>query len=264
MYIIGNKFNSKAQQIDENTKDIAELKEIVKTPAIIYDASVEISSDAGTVNSSDVIQTIGSIENAFILDTIGSLFRIIDVVDGVVYIMYVSSIRGVPGATGENGADGVSVVDVKILQDGVEDGQNKYKVYVYLSNDNIIDAGTIKLNNPQVSWNTPAIYDVDLPSAGTKVRYFVNGNICHLLLTPFQFNSGLTIPNGQIVYTGLPNPQTFVDDKLQFECTTQDDATKPAIRLAITNDGNLIFDESTSLVNNNHKFYGSLTYIINN
>lgn len=106
MYILGNKFNSKAQQIDQNTEDIAKLKEIVKTPAIIYDANIEISIDAGTVNTSNIVQTIESIDNAFVLDTKGSLFRIIEIVDTTIYIMYASTIRGEKGDQGEQGETG--------------------------------------------------------------------------------------------------------------------------------------------------------------
>lgn len=144
MYILGNKFNSKPQQIDENTKDIAELKEIVKSLAIIYDASVEISTDTGTVNASDVIQTIGSIENAFILDTVGSLFRIIEVVENTIYIMYVSTIRGEKGDQGEPGEPGeIPEIDDTLSNSSENPVQNKVITNALDGKQNTLNPGTI-------------------------------------------------------------------------------------------------------------------------
>lgn len=202
MYILGNKFNSKAQQIDENTKDIAELKEIVKTPAIIYDASVEISTDAGTVNSSDIIQTIGSIENAFILDTVGSLFRIIEVVENTIYIMYVSTIRGEKGDTGENGENGdngVSIVDVKVMYDEI-DHQNH--LIVYLSDDTEIDAGAIELPDyPTIEYGT-ATNNTSFINNGV-VNWTKFGNVVFVNLQDVKFNN-TAIVNNDILFSDLP------------------------------------------------------------
>ena len=107
-FYVANK-PSLPQQVDINTENIEVLKKITETPAVIYNASVEISNDAGTVSASNVIQTVETTENAFILDTVGKLFRIINIVDTTIYIMYVSNIRGTTGATGETGIGIASV-----------------------------------------------------------------------------------------------------------------------------------------------------------
>lgn len=102
-YLYNNNKQSMPQQVDTNTKEIAILKKTVTTPAILYNANIEISSSAGVISQSNVIETVSTTDNSYILDTVGSLFKIIDIVDDNIYILYVSSIRGPKGDMGEAG-----------------------------------------------------------------------------------------------------------------------------------------------------------------
>lgn len=255
MYILGNKFNSKSQQIDENTKDIAELKEIVKTPAIIYNASVEISADVGTVNSSDIIQTIESIDNAFILDTVGSLFRIVDVVENTIYIMYVSSIRGqtgATGATGANGADGASVSDVNFEFIETVSAGNKYDIQTILSNGDVIHSGDVILPNLNASYTNINLDETKV--TGGYVRYFRYGNIviCEFNAMIFANLSGIVS-----LYDQSRFPKTINGENIQFTLTSEA-SSKPVIRLRIDLNGQLQLNDT---INNNNKYYGVFAYL---
>ena len=108
---------SMPQQVDKNTKEIAILKKTVSTPAILYNASIEISTSAGVISQLNVIETVSTTDNSYILDTVGSLFKVIDIVDDNIYILYVSSIRGVQGADGENGVGIQSITSIAPTQD---------------------------------------------------------------------------------------------------------------------------------------------------
>lgn len=106
-YNYDNKMLSMPEQVNKNTADIAELKKVTSTPAVMYNASVEIATDAGVVSQSDVIETVTTTDNSYIMDTVGSLFKVISIASGNIYILYVSSIRGEQGIQGEQGEQGI-------------------------------------------------------------------------------------------------------------------------------------------------------------
>lgn len=105
-YLYNNNKLSMPQQVDINTKEIAILKKTVITPAMMYNANIEISTSAGVISQSNVIEIVSTTDNSYILDTVGSLFKIINIVNDNIYILYVSSIRGQKGDTGEQGEAG--------------------------------------------------------------------------------------------------------------------------------------------------------------
>lgn len=108
-YNYDNKMLSMPEQVNKNTADIAELKKVTNTPAVMYNASVEIATDAGVVSQSDVIETVITTDNSYIMDTVGSLFKIISIVDSNIFILYVSNIRGTQGEQGEQGEPGTPI-----------------------------------------------------------------------------------------------------------------------------------------------------------
>ena len=108
-YFYDNNKLSMPEQVNKNTADIAELKKVSSTPAVMYNASVEIATDAGVVSQSDVIETVTTTDNSYIMDTVGSLFKVISIASGNIYILYVSSIRGIQGIQGEQGVPGTPI-----------------------------------------------------------------------------------------------------------------------------------------------------------
>lgn len=108
-YNYDNKMLSMPEQVNKNTADIAELKKVTSTPAVMYNASVEIATDAGVVSQSNVIETVTTTDNSYIMDTVGSLFKVISIASGNIYILYVSSIRGEQGVQGEQGEPGTPI-----------------------------------------------------------------------------------------------------------------------------------------------------------
>ena len=259
MEITNAKWNSLPEQVQENKDNIQVLKEITSTPAVIYNATVEIDTGDGNVDTSNIIETVETTKNAYVLDTVGSLFKIISMTGTTVYILYVASIRGTQGATGANGADGVSITDVKVLLDGVVDGQNVYRVYVYLSNSTVVDSGTITLNEPQVEWKS-ATSNSDYVDSSARLRYFINGNICTVIMTAYK-QKNVAVAQNTVLYTGLPKAIS-ISGGLRFCVVSQDAANvKPVIRLNINNDGEILFDESTALTNTG-TYYGCVTYVI--
>ena len=144
MYILGNKFNSQSQQVDINTKEIAILKKIVNTPAILYNANIEISTDAGVVSQSNVIETVSTINNSYILDIVGSLFKVINIVNDNIYILYVSSIKGQKGDTG---ASGVGITSVS-SGTPVETATQTVTPIIFTKTDNTTDSVNVYANKP--------------------------------------------------------------------------------------------------------------------
>lgn len=259
MEITQTRYNTMPEQVQENMDNIKVLKNIVNTPAVIYNATVEIDTGDGNVDTSNIIETVGTTTNAYVLDTVGSLFKIVSMVGTTVYILYVASIRGPQGAAGANGADGVSITDVKVLLDGVVDGQNVYRVYVYLSNGTTVDSGTITLNEPNVEWKS-ATSNSDYVDSTARLRYFINGNVCTVIMTPYK-QKNVEVVQNTVLYTGLPKAIS-ISGGLRFCVVSQDAANvKPVIRLNINNDGEILFDESTGLTNT-RSYYGCVTYVI--
>lgn len=108
-YFYDNNKLSMPEQVNKNSADIAELKKVTSTPAVMYNASVEIATDAGVVSQSDVIETVTTTNNSYIMDTVGSLFKVISIASGNIYILYVSNIRGTQGEQGEQGEPGTPI-----------------------------------------------------------------------------------------------------------------------------------------------------------
>lgn len=106
MEITNPNYNTMPEQVNQNTKDIAVLKNTVKTPATIYNATVEIAQDAGVINQSNITQQVTNTANAFVMDTVGKLFRIVTVENDQVYVAYCASIRGPQGEAGTPGTPG--------------------------------------------------------------------------------------------------------------------------------------------------------------
>lgn len=106
MEITNPNYNTMPEQVNQNTKDIAVLKNTVKTPATIYDATVEMAQDAGVINQSNITQQVTNTANAFVMDTVGKLFRIVTVENDQVYVAYCASIRGPQGEAGTPGTPG--------------------------------------------------------------------------------------------------------------------------------------------------------------
>ena len=106
MEITNPNYNTMPEQVNQNTKDIAVLKNTVKTPATIYNATVEMPQDAGVINQSNITQQVTNTANAFVLDTVGKLFRIVTVENDQVYVAYCASIRGPQGEAGTPGTPG--------------------------------------------------------------------------------------------------------------------------------------------------------------
>lgn len=103
MEITNPNYNTMPEQVNQNTKDIAVLKNTVKTPATIYNATVEMPQDTGVVSQSNITQQVTNINNAFVMDTVGKLFRIVTVENDQVYVAYCASIRGPQGEQGTQG-----------------------------------------------------------------------------------------------------------------------------------------------------------------
>ena len=104
--MLGNKFNSKPQQVDKNTKDIEELKKTISGNEI-YNANIEISQDATAIVTSNVKNWSNTITNGYIMDTVGKLFKIVSVSNNTIYIDFATELpRGLQGERGETGAQG--------------------------------------------------------------------------------------------------------------------------------------------------------------
>lgn len=117
MEITNPNYNTMPEQVNQNTKDIAVLKNTVKTPAIIYNATVEMLQDAGVINQSNITQQVTNTVNAFILDTVGKLFRIVTVQNDQVYVAYCASITGPQGTPGADGVGIQSITSIAPTQD---------------------------------------------------------------------------------------------------------------------------------------------------
>lgn len=117
MEITNPNYNTMPEQVNQNTKDIAVLKNTVKTPAIIYNATVEMLQDAGVINQSNIIQQLTTTANAFVLDTVGKLFRIVTVQNDQVYVAYCASITGPQGTPGADGVGIQSITSIAPTQD---------------------------------------------------------------------------------------------------------------------------------------------------
>lgn len=124
------------QQVDENTKEIAILKKTVSTPAILYNANIEISTSAGVISQSNVIETVLTTDNSYIMDTVGNLFKIINIVNDNIYILYVSSIRGPQGLNGADGENGVGIQSITSIAPTQDDGYTVTPVTFTDTNDN--------------------------------------------------------------------------------------------------------------------------------
>lgn len=172
----GNK-PSMPQQVDINTKNIDVLKKITETPAVIYNASVEISTDAGTVSEDDIIQNIETEKNAFILDTVGSLFRIINVVGTTIYIMYVSSIRGPQGEQGEQGEPGETPeIDDTLSNSSENPVQNKVITNALNDKQNTLNPGTITDDGvPVINTNDTVVSTFYNATSGKWYRAWASG-----------------------------------------------------------------------------------------
>jgi len=118
MYILGNKFNSRPQQVEKNREDIEELKKNISANEI-YNANIEISTDASVITTDDIKNWNDSIKNGYVLDTVGNLFKIVAVEDGNVYIDYACTLpRGATGETGQDGQDGSDGVGIASIVAG--------------------------------------------------------------------------------------------------------------------------------------------------
>lgn len=112
MEITNNNYNTLPEQVQENKDNISALKKIITNPATVYNATVEIAQDAGVVSQAEVEEIVTTNKNAYIIDTVGNMFKIVAIENNNIYIQFTSSLRGPQGEQGEQGPAGTPGVSI--------------------------------------------------------------------------------------------------------------------------------------------------------
>ncbi len=231
MEITNPNYNTMPEQVNQNTKDIAVLKNTVKTPAIIYNATVEMPQDAGVINQSNIMQQVTNTANAFVLDTVGKLFRIVTVENDQVYVEYCATITGPRGTPG---ADGVGIQSITSIAPTQDDGYTVTPVTFTDTNGNQVTLNIRAKNganaqvdselsntsenpvqNKVVTRAVNATNYTELTANSTYVNdnpyqksyYYKIGNIAIVHINNVVFKA-VEQSNNAVLFTNLPRPKT--------------------------------------------------------
>lgn len=248
-------YNTMPEQVNQNTKDIAILKNTVKTPAIIYNATVEMSQDAGVINQSNITQQVTTTANAFVLDTVGKLFRIVTVENDQVYVEYCAKITGPQGTPGADGVGIQSITSITPTQDNgytvtpvtfTDTNGNQTTLNVRAKNgeyaqvDNTFSATSENPVQNKIIYNkvVPSEYitatkNADVVQNGS-CQYKKTGNLVVVKLQQLVLKTG-TASHDAMVFSGLPT----TDSEFIFIVPSYNDTEDSSLRLRISCGGNI-------------------------
>ena len=124
MEINNNKLNSLPQQVEENMKNIQLLAQYLKEAYHTNDG-VELNHNSISVAKS-LTNADSSVNDGWLLDSIGSLFKITGGDDSSLLIEFYTSFRGIQGIQGETGLQGSDGLSIHYTSDVYDDNVDTY------------------------------------------------------------------------------------------------------------------------------------------
>lgn len=281
MEISNPNYNTMPEQVNQNTKDIAVLKNTVKTPAIIYNATVEMPQDAGVINQSNIAQQVTNTANAFVLDTVGKLFRIVMVENDQVYVAYCASITGPQGTPGADGVGIQSITSIAPTQDNgytvtpvtfTDTEGNQTTLNVRAKNGEYAQVDDTFSTTSENPVQNKIIYDKVVPSeyiTATKntdvvqngnCQYKKIGNLVFVKLQQLVLKNG-TAAHNAVVFSDLPT----TDSEFIFIVPSYSDAENTSLRLRMSMGGNIYtnYSKTTSFGDTTNEHDLVLCYMSN-
>lgn len=125
MEIINNGLNSLPAQVEENMKNIKKLASYLKEA---YKSNVALTTSSTNVLYSDTNIPDDTIQDGWLFDTSGKLFKITGGYGSYAYITFYSDFKGNTGDTGDTGAQGVRGFSFRFLTSGFISGLNDYNI----------------------------------------------------------------------------------------------------------------------------------------